>query len=75
MNIKQATLMGVIAVSVFGAAGTVQAAEGSLFAALGAGVSSSADYEGSNDYKTDGMPFLSIGWRSNTAVPSDGTGL
>lgn len=75
MNIKQLAFFGTATALTMGAVDTVQAAEGTYFAALGAGASFSPDYEGSDDYEVGGMPFLSLGWKADIDVPSDGTGL
>jgi len=66
-------VFGMVAVSILAMAQMEKAEAGKYSATLGAGVSVSPDYEGSDDYKVRGMPFISLGWKADADMPEDGT--
>jgi outer membrane protein len=63
----------VVAVAAMLISAPVQAGEYSV--KLGAFMSASPDYEGSDDMQFGGLPFLSLSWESDPVVPKGGTGL
>jgi len=66
------SVLGAVAVSVLIMAPMIKAQAGEFSATVGAGASVAPDYQGSDDYKLRGIPFISLAWKTDADVPKKG---